>query len=157
MTRIIIFNLFYVAVCLFALTRGGLPERIGMLILVADFELSLLVVAPMPHRFSGVEWPMFAVDFVAFAAFYALSILSARFWPIWMAALQGCVALSHLVGFRHDILAWVYGTTVASWSYLLLAILAIATVRHRRRLARFGIDPVWSWDLPEAGRRLPER
>ena len=153
MIRILVFNPFYVVACLFALVRGGPPERIGALILVADFELSLFVVGPMSHRFSGVEWPMFGVDFAAFAALYLLSILSARYWPIWMAALQGCVALSHLVGFRRDIIAWAYGTTVASWSYLLLAILAIATWRHIRRRAQFGIDPAWSWQLPEAYRR----
>jgi hypothetical protein len=153
MIRILVFNLFYVVVCLFALVRGGPPERIGALILVADFELSLFVVGPMSRRFSGVEWPMFGVDFAAFAALYLLSILSARYWPIWMAALQGCVALSHLVGFRRDIIAWAYGTAVASWSYLLLAILAIATWRHIRRRAQFGIDPAWSWELPEAYRR----
>jgi len=153
MIRILVFNLFYVAACLFALVRGGLPERIGALVLVADFELSLFVVGPMSHRFRGVEWPMFGVDFAAFAALYLLSILSARYWPIWMAALQGCVALSHLVGFRRDIIAWAYGTMVASWSYMLLAILAIATWRHIRRRSQFGIDPSWSWELPEAYRR----
>lgn len=153
MIRILVFNLFYVTACLFALVRGGPPERIGAGILIADFELSLFVVAPMSHRFSGVEWPMFGVDVAAFAALYLLSLFSARFWPVWMTALQGCVALSHLVGFRRDIIAWAYGTMVASWSYLLLAILMIATWRHLRRLTRFGIDPAWSSQLPDTYRR----
>lgn len=153
MLRLVLFNLLYVTSSLFALVRGGAPERMAALILIADFELSLFVVNPMAGRYAGVEWAMFGVDFAAFAALYLLSILSTRFWPMWMAALQGCVALSHLVGFRRDIIAWAYGTMVASWSYLLLAILAIATWRHMRRLARHGVDPSWSWELPEAYRR----
>jgi len=47
MIRILVFNLFYVVACLFALVRGGAPERIGALILVADFELSLFVVGEL--------------------------------------------------------------------------------------------------------------
>lgn len=70
-----------------------------------------------------------------------------------MAALQGCVALSHLVGFRRDIIAWEYGTAVASRSYVLLAIFAIATWRYVRRRTQFGIDPAWSWEHSEAYRR----
>src|SRR3546814_4105292 len=76
----------------------------------------LWVVAPMHSRFSGVEWPMFAVDSAAFAALYILSLISTRYWPAWMAAMQGCVALSHLSGLRLDIIPWAYGTVVAGWA-----------------------------------------
>src|SRR3546814_6250761 len=70
----------------------------------------------MHSRFSGVEWPMFAVDSAAFAALYILSLISTRYWPAWMAAMQGCVALSHLSGLRLDIIPWAYGTVVAGRS-----------------------------------------
>ncbi|QKR99743.1 hypothetical protein F9288_08895 [Sphingomonas sp. CL5.1] len=146
------FNLFYAASCVYALVRGGAPERIGAAILVADFELSLLVVKPIASRFTGVEWTMFAVDLGAFGALYALSLFTTRYWPAWMAAFQGCVALSHIAGFRGEIAPWVYGTVVAAWAYAMLAILAAATWRHQRRLLRYSIDPAWVWHLPESYR-----
>lgn len=147
MLRLVVFNLLYVTCTLFALARGGAPERIGAFILIADFELSLFVVHPMAHRFIGIEWPMFAVDVLAFMAFYALSLGSTRFWPIWMAAIQGCVALSHLSGLRTTILPWAYGTVVAAWAYAMLAMLAIATLRHLGRLRLYQIDPAWPRQL----------
>src|SRR3546814_2068750 len=65
MVRLLIFNALYAFSSLFALIRGGAPERIGAIILIADFQLSAWVVAPMHSRFSGMEWPMFAVDSAA--------------------------------------------------------------------------------------------
>jgi hypothetical protein len=147
MVRILIFNALYILSSLFALIRGGAPERIGALILIADFQLSLWVVAPMHSRFAGVEWPMLAVDAAAFAALYALSLVTTRYWPAWMAAIQGCVALSHLSGLRPEILPWAYGTVVAAWAYIMLTMLAIATWRHQQRIRRYGADPAWSWEL----------
>ena len=143
------FNLFYVASCLYAFARGGAPERIGAAILVADFEFSLLVVKPLASRFIGFEAAVFTVDVIAFIALYALSLFTARYWPAWMAGFQGSVALSHIVGFRGEISPWTYGTVVALWAYAMLAILAVATWRHQRRLRRYSIDPAWFWQLPE--------
>lgn len=148
MLRVAVFNSLYVACCAYALIRGGAPERIGAAILIANFQLSLWVVAPFERRYGEVEWAMFAVDMGAFLAFYGLSLFSARYWPMWMAAVQGVVALSHFAGLRADIIPWAYGNAVALWSYLLLGMLAVATWRHRLRVRRYGIDPAWRWQLP---------
>src|SRR3546814_17886421 len=106
MVRLLIFNALYAFSSLFALIRGGAPERIGAIILIADLQLSAWVVAPMHSRLSGVEWPMFAVDSAAFAALYILSLLSTRYWLACRAALQGCVAFSHRTGLRLAIFRW---------------------------------------------------
>ena len=147
MVRILIFNSLYIVSMLFAIARGGAPERIGAAILIADFQLSAWVVAPMSTRFNGVEWPMFAVDSAAFLALYILSLLSTRYWPAWMAAIQGCVALSHLAGLRLEIIPWAYGMAVAGWAYAMLLILAVGTWRHRQRIRCYGADPAWFWQL----------
>lgn len=149
MLRIIFFNILYVGTSGVALAKGGWPERIGALVLIADFQLSHLMIKPLAFRYSGVEWPMFAVDMAAFLSLYALSVISTRYWPIWMAALQGCVMLSHLIGLRPDIIPAAYGNFVVIWSYLLLVILFAATARHRARLSRYHCDPAWRWQLPE--------
>ena len=127
------------------LSERGIPaDQIGVINALPTLALLLLNIIVGRVADKADDWR---------TALIVLSILSARYWPIWMTALQGCVALSHLVGFRRDIIAWAYGTMVASWSYMLLAILAIATWRHIRRRSQFGIDPSWSWELPEAYRR----
>ena len=149
MIRIIVFNLFYVGTCAFSWLRGGRPERLAMVILVADFQLSPWMIRPLASRYSGVEHAMLAIDLTALLAFYAMALVSSRYWPIWMAALQGCVVAGHVNGLRPDVVPFAYGNIVALWSYLLLGILIIATLRHQRRLARYGDDPSWRWELCE--------
>lgn len=149
MIRIIVFNLFYVGTCAFTWVRGGRPERLAMVILIADFQLSHWMIKPLASRYNGVEHAMLLVDMAALVALYALSLVSSRYWPAWMAALQGCVVAGHVNGLRPDILPFAYGNIVALWSYLLLGMLIIATLRHRRRIARYGEDPSWHWELSE--------
>lgn len=152
MIRIILFNIFYLGTSGFALVRGGVPERLAAVILVADFQLSHWMIKPLATRYSSVEGAMLAIDLAAFAAFYAISLFSTRYWPMWMAALQGCVVAGHVNGLRADVIPFAYGNYVAVWSYLLLAILFAGTVRHCRRKQRYGHDPSWRWKLPETYR-----
>jgi len=149
MIRIIIFNIFYVGTCAFTWMRGGRPERLAMVILIADFQLSHWVIKPLVSRYSGVEHAMLAVDLAAFLSFYAMSLFSSRYWPMWMAAMQGCVAAGHVNGLRPDVVPFAYGNIVALWSYLLLGMLILATIRHQRRILRYGHDPSWRWELSE--------
>jgi heme exporter protein D len=137
--------MFYAGTGVFALWKGGAPERIAVIVLAADFELSHWFLKPFVGRYSGVEWSVFAIDTIAFLGLYILSLLTTRYWPIWMAAVQGCVAMSHLTGLRADVIPTVYGNFVVVWSYVLLIILIVATIRHRTRLARDQNDPAWSW------------
>ncbi|ATI80845.1 hypothetical protein [Sphingobium yanoikuyae] len=149
MIRIFLFNFFYMGTCGFALWRGGLPERLGAILLVADFQLSHWLIRPVALRYSGVEEAMFAVDLAAFMGFFAISLFSTRYWPLWMATVQGCVAAGHMSGLRPDVIPFAYGNYVALWSYLLLVMLFVATVRHRRRRLRYGADPSWRWQLSQ--------
>lgn len=152
MLRVVAFNLLYVLSCAYALLRGGAPERLGAVILIANFQLSHWLIAPLESRYADVEWAMFCVDGTAFLALYALSICSTRFWPIWMAAIQGVVAISHLSGLRPDVIPWAYGNAIALWAWVLVSILATATWRHRRRLRHYGVDPAWPHQLPPSYR-----
>jgi len=150
MFRLILFNALFVSISTYALVRGSSQERIGALILIADFELSHLVIEPMQTRYLGVQWAMLEVDFAAFVALYLLSLFSGRYWPIWMCALQGLVAGSHLAGLMPKVVPWAYGNSVALWSYVLLGMLAMATRRHRARLRLYGVDPPWRSDVSGA-------
>lgn len=145
MIRILLFNALYVGSCGYALLRGGAPERIVAALLVATIELSWLLLTPLAIRFRHVELGVLLVDIFLFLAFYALSLPSRRFWPIWMTSLQGMGMLSHLSVYAPHVIQWAYGNAVQLWGYPMLVLLAVATWRHRQRLKRQGRDPAWTW------------
>ncbi len=150
MVRVLLFNLLYLGCCGYALWRGRGPERWGALILIADFQLSHLLVGPVTTRFAGgVEWPVFWTDLTAFLALYGLSIASTRFWPIWIAGIQLVVTLSHLAPLSPRIIPWAASNAVGLWGYPLLLVLAIGAHRAWSRRQREH-DPSWSWQLDEA-------
>lgn len=153
MVRIILFNLFYIGTCAFAWRRGGLPERMAAVILIADFQLSHWLIKPLVTRYDGLESAMLAVDAATCLAFFAMSLVSTRFWPMWMTAIQACVVSGHSSAMRTDVLPFAYGNYVALWSYLLLALLLAATIRHQRRIRRYGGDPSWRWELSDHYRK----
>lgn len=153
MLRLILFNGLFVGSCGYALLRGGAPERIAAALLALNFELSYLALPHVAARFSSFQGAVFAIDLATLACLFALGAASSRFWPIWLAGLQGAVVLSHLLGAAPGVIAWTYSWAVAAWSYPMLVLLAVATWRHRRRLARYGMDPAWHWQQPLAYRR----
>lgn len=135
------------ALCsLYALRRGGGPERIGTAIMVVGSVLSLAIVLGRANRYGSVETGVLIIDMAAFAAFTILALRANRFWPIWASALAGLGVLGHLGRWYagSDISAGAYVVSLVIWSYPILALVAIGTFRHQRRLARFGIDESWS-------------
>lgn len=121
-----------------AMLKGGLPERIGATILAVG---SLLTVAAVPSWAShggSVEIGVLLVDLVCLAAFAVLALRADRFWPIWVSALVGVGALGHLARWFDgpEISTRVYAMSLAIWSYPMLALIAIGTFNHQRRVAR---------------------
>lgn len=145
MIRFLLFNLLYIGSCGYALLRGGAPERIAAALLVVTIEASWLLLTPFSIRFRHVELGVFLVDIFLFVAFYALSLPSRRFWPIWIAAFQGMGMVSHLAVFAPHVIQWAYGNAVQLWSYPMLILLGVGTYRHRQRLKRTGRDRAWIW------------
>lgn len=122
----------------YAMLRGGPPERIGATILALG---SFLTVAALPNwvRHAGsVEIHVFLVDVACFAAFAVLALRADRFWPIWVSALVGVGALGHLARWFDgpEISMRVYAMSLAIWSYPMLALIAIGTLNHQRRVAQ---------------------
>lgn len=142
--RIVAFNLLLLGSCGYAAWRGGAPERIAAAIFATAAALTAIVVSPYASRFRHVEHGLVAVDIAVFAAFFALSLASERFWPLWMAALQLIEVGTHLTRLiAPDLIPRAYSEIVSFWGYPMLVLLAIATRRHRRRLLRFGADRSW--------------
>lgn len=129
----------------YALWRGGTPERIGATILVVGSFLTAAAIDDGRGRFQGVEVGVVVIDILCSLAFVALALRADRFWPLWLAALQVGGTAGHAVKFIDPhIIPRAYAFMLAAWAYPMLVLLFAGTWRHRRRLARFGFDKSWS-------------
>ena len=135
----------------YALGRGGAPERLFALLCILGFAATLLVRTPWPREGGHVELGLLLVDFAMFGALYALSIFSTRFWPIWMTAMQGLSVLAHVMALMPEPSAFGYQVMEEFWAYPELTLLIVATRRHRRRLAANGTDPSWITSFARSG------
>jgi hypothetical protein len=154
-------NLFYlvllIASCAYAFTRGGAPERIGMAIVASNAILTFLLISAPPIRFHGLEVGVFSVDVLAFFGFVLFALRANRFWPIWVSALLGLGVLGSLAMMLHPrVIPWAYAVVLSIWSYPILALIAIGTRNHQRRLKAFGADPSWTRSSDGPGRPRPD-
>jgi len=140
--------------CLYAAIRGGAPERITALLLLTAFILSLLLRSPH-GSYTHVEVGIFLVDVGLFAALYLLSILSTRFWPIWMSGMQGVEVLAHCAILAPPVTPFAYAVMIDFWGYPMSVLLIVATRRHRLRLGRRGTDDPWVFSSARSGRPIP--
>jgi hypothetical protein len=136
----------------YAMLKGGPPERIGATVLALG---SLLSVAALPNwagHVGPVEIGVLVVDIACLVAFALLALRADRFWPIWVSALVGVGALGHLARWFDgpEISTRVYAMSLAIWSYPMLALIAIGTLNHQRRLARQAASPPCEAIAPRA-------
>ncbi len=156
MERVYLFLLLQLAVSMYAVLRGGGPERIVGLALLIAAALGLLVQdRPMSGTFISVDWSLLAIDLGLLAVLIAVALNSDRYWPLWVAAFHVLGTGAHLVrGIDHGIEPVAYAILLASWSYPIVILLAVGTLRHGDRRKRHGHDLDWSFPLlgaPRAG------
>jgi hypothetical protein len=134
------------ALCVaYALAAGGAPEKAGAIVYALSVVATHILLTAHLGHWRGIEFGVFTVDLVIFALFCILAARDNRFWPIWVSALLGLGVLGHLARWGGpDVIWYAYAVVLTIWSYPILAILALGTFNHRRRLARFGTDPSWS-------------
>ncbi len=129
----------------YALARGGAPERLAAFIMLAAAALTILALSASVTVYQNAEIGEFEIDLLAFAGFLGLALCADRYWPLLVTGLQGDAVVIHLGKLAQpDILPLGYAIGLSIWSYPILVTLAIGTFRHRRRLARQGVDPAWS-------------
>jgi hypothetical protein len=143
------------AVCTaYALAAGGAPERIGAAFYAfAVVATNEILWAQIGRRWVDLDFQLFLVDLLLFVAFCFLAAVANRFWPIWVSALLGLGVLGHVARWAGPDMFWyAYALVLTIWSYPILAIIALGTFNHQRRLRRFGSDPSWS---SSSGRSAP--
>lgn len=130
---------------MYAMLRGGAPERIGITILAVGSVLTVVAVSAPARRFGSVEIGIFLVDVAALVGFLILAMRAERLWPLWVTSLQAIGTTAHAVKLVDpEIIRWAYAFALAFWSYPMLFLLVLGTWNHQRRLAKFGVDKSWS-------------
>ena len=148
MIRIAIFVTILAAALVYALRKGGGPERAMALILIAMLIADQLLHLFIPPRFGAVDAGHLAIDLIAAAATFALAMTAYRFWPMPAAALQILPLMAHIGrALELSVHPIAYLTMQVAGSWLLPPLLAFATWQHQKRLRISGSDRSWflSW------------
>ena len=152
--QLVLFYSIFAGTTIYALWRGGGPERaVAWLMLLAT--LGTIMVQPTRDHFHDVQVGVLLVDTALFLGLLAVAVQAERFWPLWMTALQGIAVAGHGArAVNPHVIPWAYAVLLVFWAYPMMALLALATWRHRQRLKRFGTDRSWtrSW-LPSRARK----
>jgi len=156
MWHVAAFLLLLVVSTVYALWRGGAPERIGAAVVLGGTLASFFAVSGAHARWLNLETGLLIVDATMLAAILILVVRANRLWPIPMAALLIVQVAGHfLKTLDPHIYPFLYWLTSSLWSYLILAILIVATRNHRRRLKRRGRDPSWNGSSPPSSATAP--
>lgn len=134
--RMLLFAALLFASTGYALIRGGTAERIGATTMFVGCFVTLAVNSPLSVRYASVEIRIMIVDSVMLLIFGALALLTDRYWPLWVAALQLLVVLAHVAKLADpQMLRNGYGFVMAAWSYPQLLAIALGVRAYRRGLA----------------------
>lgn len=142
--NVLVYLAILVVCCLYAGMRGGPPERLAALTLVAAIIASAFTPASNAIRFQGIEYGIMAVDTASLVAVVTIAIHAQRYWPMWMAAILLDIVLTHALMLTPSLMPWSYSVMIAAWNYPIPIILAIGTWRHRARLQTYGSDAAWN-------------
>lgn len=149
MIRIAFFYLLLLSACVYAVRRGGAPERlvaVGLLVgTAASWAMTIGLKGTNADSFISFETGVFLVDAVLLLWLLAIAMFANRYWPLWLTALQAFPVAGHLAkAIAPEILPNVYQVTQAFTAYPGLILLIAATRLHVRRRAEKGHDPSWS-------------
>jgi len=129
---------------LYALWAGGGPERVGAAVYALSVAATHLIRTANGQRWLNVAAGEFTIDALAFVAFVLIALRANRFWPLWVSAFLGLGVLGHLGRLAGpDVFWWAYAVVLTIWSYPILALMALGTFLHRRRLSLYGADRSW--------------
>lgn len=144
-TNVILFNVLQLGASWYAVSRGGRPERLVASALLVAAVASLLVYSPYPRTFMRLEVGVLAVDLALLGALIAIALHANRYWPLAMASLHLASIIAHLGKWVDlSMSEWAYALLLRAWAYPMLLTLVIGTLRHRRRVSRYGVDSSWS-------------
>ncbi|MEO5866656.1 MAG: hypothetical protein ABIS14_03220 [Sphingomonas sp.] len=149
MLHVIVFNVLLAVTCGYGIWRGGAPERIVAVSLALAATLSAFALTSYTTSYVGIENGLFAIDLGLLVALVGVALKADRLWPLVLAAMQFDTTVVHLIKLVDtDLVRITYALMITVWAYPMQVILAIGTMRHRRRIRRSGADRPWSVPQP---------
>jgi hypothetical protein len=141
---IIGFFLFLLAVCGYSVWRGGAPERLAAVACLLATAATVAGTLPRENDFASLEPEVLVIDLLLLAALLGIALKANRFWPIFATAAHSIAVAVHLAKAANPLLVGpVYAFASSGTSLLVLLVLWMGTMRHRRRLRVYGSDPPW--------------
>lgn len=126
----IAYDVTLVAVCLYAIARGGRPERWGAAINFTGSALSSAARLLGFASWAPAEIIVLVIDLVVVMGFYLLAVTTSRFWPIWAAGFALANLFASIAGtFLPDSTLLAYASGQGLYAYCALFVLALGTAR----------------------------
>lgn len=142
--RIAFFYILFISVTLYALYRGGAPERSVAAAYFSIWVLGKFTNFFVPAEYAEMDFWIFIVDFALWVGLLAIALRAKRFWPLWVVSLQTIALAGHIAKLMDvSIHPRAYLTMQIASTFPLLIILAIGVYHHQRRLKTNGTDPAW--------------
>lgn len=121
------------AICLWALWRGGTPERIGAVIMLIGWALTDLLSV---HNGGPGTWVL-AVDAGVFASYLGVFVWYRRPWSLFAAASMLLAVASHYIHRISNFGIYAFGTMESFWGgWAIIICLAWGVADHRNGLER---------------------
>lgn len=136
MSLLIAASVFYIfaalAICAFALVRGGRDERAVATGFLVTAAASWIAADIQNARYQEPQYLVMIVD-LFYLAFLLLIVRRSRsFWPLWVAAAHLVGTLTHVARIlQPSMLAEAYASVQPFWAFPMLFALAVGTVHHR--------------------------
>lgn len=140
MLRYIIAMSLLTLVTVYAMRKGGSPERAAALILVGLPLADLIYHALSGEQgiYHSVDIVHAGIDLVALVAIVWLALIADRFWTLWLGALQLIATLSHVIrALEVEMYPIVYAIIIRGpfWGQMFLVALGTWLYARRRRRA----------------------
>ncbi len=98
---------------------------------------STLATGTFDSAWTGLDSIVFFIDMFVLIALLGLTLMTDRFWPIWMTAFHlAAIAVHGAKSVAPDIAPWALATGSAFWAYPMLAALVIGTYEHVQSLPK---------------------
>ncbi|WP_443747869.1 hypothetical protein [Asticcacaulis solisilvae] len=116
--------------CAWCISWGGRAERLGAIILLTEWLLSMVVQS---HDGRGPGIWVQIIDVITLGLFVGLSLWSRKVWSIFLAALQLDTVVGHAAAHLAGFGVYPYAVAAGLWGGegVLIAVVA-GTISHRR-------------------------
>ena len=133
----------------YALARGGRPEKYAALIQLCASGIQMILYQFTHVAVATVDAVGVLADTVLVVGYVTIALNARRHWPMWAASLCLLSLTSHFSRFANsELVERGYSILSASPTAAVLLLLIIGTIGHQRRLKTNGTDPDWvDWKL----------